>query len=164
MRNSNYVAPEILRCMTGKEETYNAINADAWSLGVNLFIILSGYPPFGDTKQIRRSCSSRHGRNDWSFDQTCWKDISVDAKSLIKGLMEPDVEKRYTVKQALQHKWCAETAVIKLCPRRSQIYQSLRTGSKKQGLAVLFKTRLTRLVAGLKNTGKRFIESPRGHP
>ena len=27
---------------------------------------------------------------------------------------------------------------------------------------MLFKTRLTRLVTGLKNTGKRFIESPRG--
>ena len=74
------------------------------------FIILSGYRRSGTIKNQEENLFDAISRNDWSFDQTCWKDISVDAKSLIKGLMEPDVEKRYTVKQALQHKWCAETA------------------------------------------------------
>ena len=158
----SYVAPEILRCMTGKEETYNAIDADAWSLGVNLFIILSGYPPFWRHETNQKKLFDAIGRNDWSFDQTCWKDISVDAKSLIKGLMEPDVEKRYTVKQALQHKWCAETASEKALPETLANLSEFTHRFKKAGLAVLFKTRLTRLVTGLKNTGKRFIKSPRG--
>ena len=42
----SYVAPEVLLCLTGQETLYNAVVADAWSLGVNLYILLSGYPPF----------------------------------------------------------------------------------------------------------------------
>jgi len=41
-----YVAPEILSMSDGNMEAYS-LAVDMWSIGVILFILLSGYSPFG---------------------------------------------------------------------------------------------------------------------
>ena len=41
-----YVAPEILQMSDGVAEQYSPA-VDMWSVGVILFILLSGYSPFG---------------------------------------------------------------------------------------------------------------------
>jgi calcium/calmodulin-dependent protein kinase I len=41
-----YVAPEILEMGTGTSDQYSPA-CDMWSIGVILFILLSGYSPFG---------------------------------------------------------------------------------------------------------------------
>ena len=47
---------------------------------------------------------------DWSFDEEDWKHISDDAKDLIKSLLEPNVEIRYTATRALRSKWINKDA------------------------------------------------------
>ena len=147
----SYVAPEVLLCLTGQETLYNAVVADAWSLGVNLYILLSGYPPFWRYEDNQKEMFEHIRMNDWSFDQSCWDSISEDAKDLIKSLMEPDMHSRITVKQALKHKWCAEAAsnegLTETLVNLSQ--RQLAHKFRKAGLAALAKTRLERLVAGL---------------
>jgi len=101
----SYVAPEILTCLDLDEATYNGILADGWSLGCNLFILLSGYPPFWKFDDNQAELFRAIKRNDWSFDQPVWREISEDAKDLIRELMEPDLKKRLTAKDALSHKW-----------------------------------------------------------
>jgi len=93
----SYMAPEIVNAIPHDERV------DNWSLGVILFTLLGGYSPFHEDtthltlQRIRQGC--------YSFDPECWDGISPDAKTLIKGLLTRDPEKRMTVHEALGHAW-----------------------------------------------------------
>ena len=74
-----YIAPEVLK---GK---YNQ-KCDVWSIGVVLFIMLSGKPPFGgktDSEILQKVMNS-----NFSLSGDLWKKRSDDVKDLIKRLME----------------------------------------------------------------------------
>ena len=108
----SYVAPEIVKMLQGGDQdgTYNALAADAWSLGCNLYVLLSGYPPFWRYEDNQKKLFEHVAMNDWSFDQPCWKDVSEGGKALVRALMEPDLEKRLTVADALDDPWCRKAA------------------------------------------------------
>jgi serine/threonine protein kinase len=93
MGTRGYMAPEILEHKDyGKE-------VDMWSIGVITFILLCGYPPFGED-------SAEEVRNaDFNFLPKYWKNVSDDAKDFIKSLIVVDPDLRLTAKQALEHKW-----------------------------------------------------------
>lgn len=96
-----YVAPQVL------EGRYD--NAcDIWSCGVIMFVVLCGYPPFyGDTdEQVLKEVK----KADLQFDPSDWKNISEDAKNLIRNLLKKKVEDRYTADQALNHVWIRDRA------------------------------------------------------
>jgi len=92
-----YVAPEILR-----KQLYTQA-CDMWSLGVILYILLCGFPPFGasNVKELYRKIR----RVDFSFPKPYWSDISEDAKDLVRHLLNGDPMKRYKPKDVLKHKW-----------------------------------------------------------
>ena len=92
-----YVAPEIL-----SNNPYGT-KADMWSLGVIVFILLSGYPPFvdDDTKSLFRMI--RHAT--YEFHPDYWDGISDDAKNLVKGLLTVDPKERLSSKQVLGSRW-----------------------------------------------------------
>lgn len=90
-----YIAPEVIK------GTYTE-KCDLWSVGVILFILLSGKPPFsGSTDQIL----SKVKKGNYSFSNKCWDTISEEAKDLIGKLMEKDQEKRVCALEALKHRW-----------------------------------------------------------
>ena len=143
----SYVSPEILKCLsTGG--SYNAVVADAWSLGCNLYILLSGYPPFWRYDDNQRKLFDHIMMNDWSFDQPCWKQISDEAKSLVKALMEPDIEKRLSVKDAIGHKWCGSAASEEILSEalENMKIHVLQGRFKRTGLAVIAKNRMSALL------------------
>lgn len=91
-----YVAPEVLR----RGYSYQA---DYWSLGVILYILLCGLPPFwgdNDTAIFKMIL-----QGDIDFDTQPWPKISEDAKDLIRKLLTVDPSKRISVQQVLEHKW-----------------------------------------------------------
>lgn len=91
----NYVAPEILlQRGYGKE-------VDVWSLGVILYILLCGYPPFYDESDALLFEIIMKGKFD--FDERYWRDISKEAKSLIRNMLHVDPRKRLTTRQVLAH-------------------------------------------------------------
>jgi len=74
-----YVAPEILEGVPYDE------SADMWSVGVILYILLGGYPPFHEDNQKELFKKIRKG--SFEFHTEYWSQISDDAKDLIRGLL-----------------------------------------------------------------------------
>jgi len=91
----HYVAPEVL----SKQPYSNA--CDYWSLGVVLYVLLCGYLPFYHDQRAITVKLVRSGNFD--FDDEEWKDISDNAKDLIRRLLELDVNKRITGPEILKH-------------------------------------------------------------
>jgi len=133
----SYVAPEILTCLDSEDAAYNGVNADGWSLGCNLYILLSGYPPFWRYDDNQAKLFQHIKKNDWGFDQPVWKEISDDAKDLIKKLMEPDLEKRLLTKDSINHKWVTGKAPeVELTTTVSNMAKTLMTKRFKKAVKV----------------------------
>nr|ABC47163.2 CDPK1 [Ipomoea nil]AFO63177.1 calcium dependent protein kinase 1 [Ipomoea nil] len=94
-----YVAPEVLRRNYGPE-------ADIWSAGVILYILLSGVPPFwGENEQSIFDAVLR-GHLDFSSDP--WPSISSSAKDLVKKMLRSDPKERLSATDVLNHPWMRE--------------------------------------------------------
>jgi len=98
-----YVAPEILNAQ--KEGYGKAV--DLWSLGVILYVLLSGCMPFDEDEGGKGSLFEKVKKGLYKFPPKYWKHISEGPKDLIRGLLVVDPAARLTVQQALQHPWLA---------------------------------------------------------
>ncbi|XP_061592059.1 caM kinase-like vesicle-associated, like isoform X1 [Cololabis saira] len=102
-----YLAPEVVaRHRYGRP-------VDCWAVGVIMYILLSGNPPFYDeteeenTDLHNRIIFCRIVAGDFEFDSPYWDDISPAAKELVCRLMEVDQMLRITAQDALWHEWIA---------------------------------------------------------
>ena len=100
-----YVAPEIL------QGSYTE-KCDIWSMGVILYIFLSGDPPFNG--QSDSEIYKKILKLDLSFPERKWKNISNDAIGLIKHMITPENE-RYNARQVLDHQWFKIVDNLDLC-------------------------------------------------
>jgi serine/threonine protein kinase len=92
-----YVAPEVLRYAGYGPEV------DIWSLGVLLYVLLCGFPPFYDENDAELFAQIQTGK--FEFISPYWDTISKEAKDLITKLLCVDPKKRLTAEQALTHPW-----------------------------------------------------------
>jgi calcium-dependent protein kinase len=90
-----YVAPEVLN------RSYTS-QCDLWSMGVIVFILLSGHMPFygKEDAQIRDIT-----KGQFVMKAEHWSGVSSHAKAFVKGLLEVNPDKRLTAKAALQQPW-----------------------------------------------------------
>lgn len=92
-----YVAPEIIMSKRyGKE-------VDVWSIGILLYILLCGYPPFFSDWNSELFEQIKGGK--FEFHSPYWDDVSEDAKDLVKKLLTVDPKQRITLDEAKEHKW-----------------------------------------------------------
>ncbi|CAJ1370199.1 unnamed protein product [Effrenium voratum] len=96
-----YVAPQVLA------GNYDQLS-DLWSCGVIMYVLLCGYPPFfGDTDS---EVLAKVRLGNFSFNPADWKNVSEDAKTLIRHLLKMNPKDRYTAEQALNHEWIKNKA------------------------------------------------------
>lgn len=129
-----YIAPEVL---SGE---YNE-KCDVWSIGVILYILLSGRPPFDgpDDRSIIKKVSLGH----FDFKGKEWKKISTEAQDFIASMLEFDPDKRITATAALNHAWIKDKAKIQEADGAIQLsalqnLQSFRAEQKLQQAAITF--------------------------
>ncbi|KAH7437313.1 hypothetical protein KP509_05G065600 [Ceratopteris richardii] len=94
-----YVAPEVLHQHYGPA-------ADVWSVGVILYILLSGVPPFWAETEEGIFKAILKGKVD--LKNNPWPSISSEAKDLIKKILVQDPRKRLTPTAVLNHRWVRE--------------------------------------------------------
>jgi len=113
-----YVAPQVL---AGKYDHMS----DLWSCGVIMFVLLCGYPPFfGDTDA---EVLSKVRLGNFTFNASDWKNISDDAKGLIRCLLKMNPKDRHTAEQCMNHVWIKEKAPkAKNVPISSNFVDNLR--------------------------------------
>lgn len=89
-----YIAPEILR-----DKGYFGFKVDIWSAGVVLYAMLYGTVPFkaNNMTELQKIIMKA---------KYCLKeDISLEARDLLKGLLEKEPAKRLNISQILGHIW-----------------------------------------------------------
>lgn len=99
----HYAAPELLQ-----NRPYDGSQADVWSAGVVLFVMLTGYPPFNfpaDTrnvvpedqklKHLFKAISSAQYKMPYS--------LSREAQDLLRRIFVPDPSKRITIEEVWEH-------------------------------------------------------------
>eukprot|EP00911_Craspedida_sp_UC1_P002337 UC1_evm1s1757 len=112
-----YMAPEVVDALTlGQARAYDQ-RCDVWSLGVIVYIMLSGDPPFSGDCGI--TCGWREGKpceecaenlleeiqaGYFDFAAPAWRRVSGAAKDLIARMLVR-ADERITASQALQHPW-----------------------------------------------------------
>uniref|UniRef100_A0A914Z6W7 non-specific serine/threonine protein kinase n=1 Tax=Panagrolaimus superbus TaxID=310955 RepID=A0A914Z6W7_9BILA len=95
-----YVAPEILA-----EFGYNT-KVDIWSAGIIIYVLLCGFPPFMSMEEHSQDqLFEQILRGRFGFPSPIWDNISYSAKALIQGLLNLDVEERFTAEQILDYHW-----------------------------------------------------------
>ncbi|KAJ8280202.1 hypothetical protein GJAV_G00051760 [Gymnothorax javanicus] len=88
-----YLAPEVLR-----NQGYNR-SLDMWSVGVIMYVSLSGTFPFNEDEDINDQIQNAA----FMYPPNPWKHISPDATDLINNLLQVKMRKRYSVDKSLSH-------------------------------------------------------------
>lgn len=91
-----YMAPEVI--MGNYDE-----KCDVWSLGVILYVMLSGRPPFwGYTERVVKSAIVN---DPFSMSGKEWTSVSSSAKDLVTRMLTKDPVRRITAAEAFLHPW-----------------------------------------------------------
>jgi CRP-like cAMP-binding protein len=100
-----YAAPELLTPATKTSRASGKV--DVWSLGVVLYVILSGSHPFDPDNEIStdEELLPQIVKCEYDFDSPVWSKISEDAKSLIRAMLDKDPAKRISAREILDHPW-----------------------------------------------------------
>ncbi|XP_047340831.1 calcium-dependent protein kinase 1-like [Impatiens glandulifera] len=154
-----YVAPEVLRKRYGSE-------ADVWSAGVIVYILLSGVPPFWAEKEQGIFEQVLNGDLDFSSDP--WPSISEDAKDLVKKMLVRDPRRRITAHEVLCHPWVQVDGVAPDQPLDFAVLSRLKQFSalnklKKIVLRVIAENLSEEEIAGLKEMFKMIDTDNSGH-
>jgi CRP-like cAMP-binding protein len=119
-----YCPPEVLKVYKNKHAHIEP-GFDLWSLGVILYVMLTGMHPFdpegGSTNdQIEARVIAGEV-------PPLKKDVSGDARALIEGLMNMDPSQRWTAGQLLEHPWVqGKTASSRKIPKSDDRLRTYR--------------------------------------
>lgn len=99
----NYIAPEILDGKTG-----HSYEVDVWSLGVVIYTLIIGKPPF-ETPDVKTTYK-KIKQNNYSFPEHV--PISDNAKNLITKILNLDPARRPTLDEIMNHPYLTSSGPI----------------------------------------------------
>lgn len=99
-----YIAPEVF------QQNYTS-KIDLWSMGVVLYILLSGKVPFPGRNELEIIGNVIKG--EFHFNHEVFKKISPESKDLISKLLDKNVITRYSAEESLNHPWIKKFAEAK---------------------------------------------------
>jgi len=118
--SAEFMAPEIVEAFiedTEEDFKYDK-RCDLWSLGVMMYILLSGYPPFsgscgqdcawaagGQCDDCQMNLFTNIQQGKFEFHSKEWTNISPQAKDLIKRLLVKNAKRRLSARDVLSHDW-----------------------------------------------------------
>ncbi|XP_037440019.1 calcium-dependent protein kinase 27-like isoform X2 [Triticum dicoccoides] len=145
-----YVAPEVLKKSYSQE-------ADVWSAGVIVYILLCGVPPFWAETEQGIFEQVLNGTLDFESDP--WPSVSEGAKDLLRKVLVRDPKKRLTAHQVLCHPWLQMSGEAPDKPLDSAVLSRLKQFSamnklKKMALRVIAENLSEEEIAGLKEMFK----------
>ncbi len=100
-----YMAPEVIAGYYDKK-------CDLWSLGVIMYILLCGEPPFIGEDDYETLEIVKLGKYSYSGSQ--WSNVSKQGKALIDKLLTFDAKKRISAEEALKDPWITNNSLVKL--------------------------------------------------
>lgn len=120
-----YVAPQVLEAQKRQRERQSGRlppgspyhydkSCDMWSLGVIVYIMLCGYPPFYSEiphKPLSQNMQTKIMSGNYEFPPNEWASISLEAKNVIRALLHVDPAERMNIDELLQHKWLQSSQV-----------------------------------------------------
>ncbi|KZV52967.1 calcium-dependent protein kinase 34-like [Dorcoceras hygrometricum] len=145
-----YIAPEVLKRKYGPE-------ADIWSVGVMLYILLCGVPPFWAESENGIFNAILRGHVDFTSDP--WPSISNGAKDLVRKMLNSDPKQRLTAFQVLNHPWIKEDGEAPDTPLDNAVLNRLKqframNNFKKVALRVIAGCLSEEEIMGLKQMFK----------
>lgn len=115
-----YVAPQVLEAQKRQKDLraskahspyFYDKSCDIWSLGVIVYIMLCGYPPFY-SEVAHQPLSNRMKQKimsaDFDFPENDWKGISPEAKDLIKSMLCVEASERLSIDEVMHHAWLVQ--------------------------------------------------------
>ncbi|XP_029657628.1 kalirin isoform X4 [Octopus sinensis] len=116
--NPEFMAPELV------SGTPVGLLTDIWSMGVILYVLLSGVSPFLDESQ-EETCSNIV-RNDYSFPDEYFAGISPEAKDLARSMLMEDMNKRPLAQHCLESPWIKKASISRTSPLRPKPISTTR--------------------------------------
>ncbi|KAG5260785.1 hypothetical protein AALO_G00296570 [Alosa alosa] len=165
-----YVAPQVLEAQRRHQKeksgiiptsptpyTYNK-SCDLWSLGVIIYVMLCGYPPFYSkhhSRTIPKDMRKKIMTGSFDFPEDEWSQISEMAKDIVRKLLKVKPEERLTIEGVLAHPWlnCTE-ALDNVLPSAQMMMDKVSSAERShrlRGLALLslWNSRSSAVVAGI---------------
>ena len=147
-----YVAPEVLKRNYSNE-------ADVWSAGVILYILLAGVPPFWAQSEQAIFDEVLKGKYDLRSDP--WDKISEGAKDVVRKMLVSDPKQRATAQEVLNHPWVREDGDASDEPLEDVVLSRMRKFAemnkfKKMGMLAVAKTLSKEEIAGMKEVFQAF--------
>uniref|UniRef100_A0A3Q1IE66 Serine/threonine-protein kinase DCLK2 n=1 Tax=Anabas testudineus TaxID=64144 RepID=A0A3Q1IE66_ANATE len=160
-----YVAPEIVA------ETGYGLKVDIWAAGVITYILLCGFPPFRGSGEDREALFEQILRGQLDFPSPYWDNVSDTAKALITGMLQVEVDQRYTAIQVLDHRWVNDDGVSESeqqLPVAGKIKKHFNTGPKPNtttaGVSVITTTPLDKEKQVFRRRRHQDVKSTPHHP
>jgi len=141
------MAPQVLQGLYTSQ-------ADLWSVGVIVYMLLCGEMPFAGRK--RRHVIDKIMRCDYNFNKVRFKNVSDEAKKFCSELITVDPKVRLNAEEALGHTWITSLNDVEERRPSSQVMEGVTDSLKKFGNYGNFQKLALMVIAHQSNTEEIF--------